>query len=96
MIVYYGSYSTTCRKEYLVGYEEGNPNTGNVIVEEVEKNKDEDDWLYQPDTLKQIKKGEKEIKEGKKILSKYKTTIPNVEKLKRPVDLKRLYYEQFN
>ena len=35
MIIYYGSYSTTDGKKYLIGYERGNPNTGDVIVEEV-------------------------------------------------------------
>jgi len=96
MIIYYGSYSTTCGKEYLIGYEEGNSSTGNVIVEEVGKNKDEDDFLYQPDVLKQIERGEREIKEGKKILFKYKNIIPNVKKLKKPINLKKLYYEQYN
>ena len=93
MIVYYGSYSTTCGKEYLIGYEEGNPNTGDVIVEELEK--DEDGWIYKPDIIKHIEKGAKEIREGKKILWKYKTTIPNIEKLKKPINLKKLYYKQF-
>ncbi len=72
MIYYYSSYSTTDGKEYSMGYEEGDKSTGNVIVEEIKKNEDEDDFLYQPDTLKQIKKGEQEIKEGKKILWNYK------------------------
>jgi len=95
MIIYYGSYSTTDGKEYLMGYEEGNESTGDVVVEEVKKNEKEDDWLYEPDTMKQIKKGEKEIKEGKKILWGYKNIIPNIEKLKKPIDLKKLYYKQF-
>lgn len=96
MIIFYNSYSTTDGKKYLMGYEEGNLNTGNVIVEEIKdnKNEDEDDWLYQPDIIKQIKTGEREIKEGKKILWEYKSIIKN--KLEKPVDLKKLYYEQFD
>jgi len=35
MIFYYGSYSTTAGKEYLIGYEEGKQNTGDVIVKEI-------------------------------------------------------------
>ena len=35
MVAYYGSYSTTDGKEYLFGYEEGDANTGSVIVKEV-------------------------------------------------------------
>ena len=77
MIIYYGSYSSTDGKNYRIGYEEGNPITGNVIVEEVrnDENEDEDDWLYQPDTMKQIKRGEKEIREGKKVLLKYRGEV---------------------
>lgn len=94
MIIFYGSYSTTDGKEYLIGYEERNPNTGDVVVKEVGKNEDKDDFLYKPDMLKQIEKGEKEIKEGKKILWDYKNIIKD--KLKKPINLKSLYYEQFN
>jgi len=44
MIIYYGSYSTTDGKKYLIGYEEKyligyeeeeNSNTGNVLVKQV-------------------------------------------------------------
>lgn len=94
MIVFYGSYSTTDGKKYLIGYKEKDPNTGNVIVEEVRKSEGEDDFLYKPDMLKQIEKGEKEIKEGKKVLWKYKSIIRN--KLKKPIDLDKLYYKQFD
>lgn len=40
MIIYYGSYSTTDEKEYRIGYEEGNSNTGDVVVKEINKEKD--------------------------------------------------------
>lgn len=40
MIIYYGSYSTTDGKEYLIGYEEGNANTGDVITKQLNE-KDE-------------------------------------------------------
>ena len=36
-IDYYNSYSTTDGEKYLVGYEEGNSNTGNVIVKKINK-----------------------------------------------------------
>lgn len=36
-IIYYGSYSTTDGKEYLLGYKERNCFTGNVIVKEIDK-----------------------------------------------------------
>ena len=42
MIIYYGSYSITDGEEYLIGYEEGNPQTGNVIIKEIKNNKDEE------------------------------------------------------
>ena len=35
MIIYYGKYSATDGKEYRIGYEEGNANTGDVIVEQI-------------------------------------------------------------
>jgi len=38
MIIYYGSYSTTDKKEYLIGYEEGNENSGDVIIKKIEDN----------------------------------------------------------
>lgn len=44
MIIYYGKYSTTDGKEYRIGYEKENPNTGNVIVEEI--NSEEDEYIY--------------------------------------------------
>ncbi|GAH36015.1 unnamed protein product [marine sediment metagenome] len=37
MIIYYGSYSTTDGKEYLIGYKEGEANTGDVIIKEIKK-----------------------------------------------------------
>ena len=57
--------------------------------------KDTKEILEDPKIMKMVKKGEQEIKDGKKILWKYKTTIPNIEKLKEPVNLKELYYKQF-
>ena len=44
MIVYYGSYSTTDGKEYLMGYDEENPSTGNVIITQI--NGKEDEIIY--------------------------------------------------
>lgn len=43
--------------------------------------------------MNMIKKGEKEIKKNKKIMWKYKNIVKN--KLKKPINLKQLYYEQF-
>ena len=37
MIVYYGRYSNTCGEEFLIGYEEGNCNTDNVIIKKIDK-----------------------------------------------------------
>ena len=94
MIIYYGSYSTTDGKEYLIGYEEGDSSTGDVIVKEIGREKEnEDDFLYRPDIVKKIKIGEREIKEGKKVLWDYKNIIK--EKIKKPINLKNLYYKQF-
>ena len=40
MIIYYGSYSNTSGEKYLIGYEEGNANTGNVIVIKINDKED--------------------------------------------------------
>ena len=49
--------------------------------------------LKDPEMMKMVKKGKQEIKDGKKVLWKYKSIIKN--KLKKPIDLNKLYYEQF-
>lgn len=40
MIVYYGEYSTTDGGKYLIGYKEGNSNTGDVIVTKINNEED--------------------------------------------------------
>ena len=40
MDIYYDSYSNTSGEKYLIGYGEGNPNTGNVIVIKINDKED--------------------------------------------------------
>ena len=76
-------YSTTNGKKY--GVWSTGKGTGDVKTEEI----------FNEDELEEIKIGEQEIKDGKKVLWEYENIIPNIEKLKKPIDLNKLYYQQF-